>query len=252
MAFIALATLAISCLVLKLRVKPSGRRQIFQLHAYREPAFLINQIAGFVAFVGFFAPFFYLESYSLAQPQDDKSIAFYLLPMILAGSFCGRIVPNFFADKTGPFLVLIPGCFISGLLALCWIAIKSTRGLIAFAVLFGFFTGGIVSITPLTVVAITPNYRDLGTRMGMFMGGGALATLIGAPILGAILNDTGSYLGVQIFCGVLLIAGGVLWIPTYWFATRAHDRKVAVGEFSVGGAGGPQMSKEIRVSDNEK
>ena len=205
---------------MKVRVYSQGRRKLIQTGAFREAAFVMNQVAVLLAFIGFFAPFFYISSYSLAQPEDNKTVAFYLLSTILAGSFLGRILPNLIADKTGPFFILIPAAIISGILSLCWIAIKSTSGLIGFAILFGFFTGGLVSLTPLTVVVITKDMRDLGTRLGMFSGLSAFAVLIGAPVLGAILNDTGSYLGVQIFCGVCLVLGGLCWIPVYFMARK--------------------------------
>lgn len=50
----------------------------------------------------------------------------------------------------------------------------------------------------------------LGTRMGMCSVLCGLGSLCGSPVAGAILDDTGSYLGVQLYSGVSIGATGVL------------------------------------------
>ena len=130
--------------------------------------------------------------------------------MLNAASVLGRIVPNALADIFGPLNVLTPACTISGLLALCWIAIHTKSGIIAFAVLYGFFSGGFVSLPPPALVTLTPDLRTLGTRMGQSFATASIALLIGAPIAGAILRAGGgsNWLGFQLWSGLTMLLGG--------------------------------------------
>lgn len=50
----------------------------------------------------------------------------------------------------------------------------------------------------------------LGTRMGMCSVLCGLGSLCGSPVAGAILDNTGSYLGMQLNSGVSIGATGVL------------------------------------------
>lgn len=122
----------------------------------------------------------------------------------------GRIIPNFVTDKIGPLNVLLPACMMSGILALCWIGVSNLGGTIAFAIFYGFFSGGFVSIPAVAVVTLTPDMRKLGTRMGQSFFVSALGLLVGSPVAGAIVRNTGSYLGLKLFSGLGLIMAGIL------------------------------------------
>jgi MFS family permease len=137
-------------------------------------------------------------------------LGFYLLPILNAASTFGRITPNFLADYMGPLNMLTPAAGVTALLAFCWIAVNSTAGIIVLAFLYGFFSGGFVSLPPVVMAVITKDMRSFGTRLGMFFAICSVALLIGTPIGGAILNDTNSYLGVQLFSGTCLAACAAL------------------------------------------
>lgn len=144
----------------------------------------------------------------------SEHLAFYLLPMLNAASIFGRVLPNLIADKTGPLNMLLPTSLTTGILALCWIAIKNTAGLIVLATFYGFCSGGFVSLPPVAIISLTPDLRTVGTRMGMCFGICSLGLLVGTPVGGAILTRTGSYVGLQLFSGATIFATGLLLVAT--------------------------------------
>jgi hypothetical protein len=153
---------------------------------------------------------YYIGPEAISSGITDVNLGFFLLPILNAASVAGRIIPNFVTDKIGPLNVLMPASAISGMLALCWIGISNLGGTIAFALLYGFFTGGFVSLPPVALVTLTPDMRKLGTRMGQSFFISALGLLIGSPVSGAIVSNTSSYLGLKLFSGLGLLLTGIL------------------------------------------
>ena len=82
-------------------------------------------------------------------------------------------------------------------------------GIIAYAIAFGFGSGGYVSIFPACVSAISP-IPEIGTRIGLAALINAFGALTGSPLGGALirtsLDGTTSYLGLQCFCGGTMMA----------------------------------------------
>ncbi|GLA81173.1 hypothetical protein AtubIFM56815_004812 [Aspergillus tubingensis] len=146
----------------------------------------------FFGYIGFFNPIFYIEAYAIKKHVIGEPLAFYLVSILNAASVPGRIVPGLLALRLGPLNILLGSAIISGVLSLFWIAITDSGGLIAFAVLYGFFSGAFVALPAVALTSLTPNLETLGTR------------------LGAILDNTGSYLGVQLYSGLSIGATGVL------------------------------------------
>lgn len=209
--FIAMATCILSVSIMKPRVMPKSRRSLFDFAALRETPLLFFAAASFIGFMAVYVPFFYLPVYSIGKANASENFAFYFLPILNAASTPGRVLPNFFADKTGPLNMLIPCTLFSAILALCWIRIENIPGLIVFAILYGFFTGTFVSLPPATVASLSPDLRKVGTHMGMVFGIASLGVLVGLPLAGLLLNiQSVQYVHAQIFGGILLAFSGLL------------------------------------------
>jgi hypothetical protein len=58
---------------------------------------------------------------------------------------------------------------ICGILLFFLYAMKSYGSIIAFAVLYGFFSGGLISLQPACVAQITPDTRIIGLKIGLMM-----------------------------------------------------------------------------------
>ncbi|KAI5235519.1 MFS general substrate transporter [Aureobasidium subglaciale] len=206
-AFIALGTLLVSNAVLRVRVLPAQKRKIFDTTAWREPAFTVYVIGSTIAFLGTWTPFVYIEVYALSYGITSRELAFYLLPIITAGSIFGRVGPNLIAARIGLFNVVVPCLFITGSLAFCLIFAKTQASLIAISCLYGFFSGSIVSIIPALGVFISPSRAVIGTRIGMACATIGLGMLAGTPISGAILTRYG-FTATWAFSGAAAVLGG--------------------------------------------
>jgi MFS family permease len=181
------------------------------MQAWKEYPYTLFTIGEFLGFMGLYIPFFYISSFALLKTNASPELTFYFVPILNAASVFGRILPNFLADKTGPLNMLIPCSLISAILALCWIAIDDVAGLTVFAVLYGFFSGTFVSLPPSAVASLSPDLKQVGTRMGMSFSFAGLGLLIGNPIAGTIINlETGDFVKAQIFCGVVVAAAAVV------------------------------------------
>ena len=208
--FISFVTVWFSVLVMKPRVIPKNTRHLTDLAAFKELPYTLFCIAMFFGFIGFYGPVYYIQPYAIQKHITTENLGFYLLPMLNAASIPGRIVPNMIADFVGPLNVLVPCSMMTGILALIWIGIKTLGSTIVFALLYGFFSGGFVSMPPVAIVTLTKDMRKLGTRMGQCFFISAFGLLTGTPVSGAILSNSGSWLGVQLFSGITIFITGVL------------------------------------------
>ena len=60
--------------------------------------------------------------------------------------------------------MLIPTALMMSILILCWIGIHNTGGLILFTILYGFFSGGFVSLASVALTSSLHDRSRLGTR----------------------------------------------------------------------------------------
>lgn len=217
-AFIILGTMMIPNLVMRVRVLPAKSRSLFDLPAFKIPAYALMVFGFFIGFMGLYMPFFYAQVYALTEHIADENLGFYLLAIMNSTSVFGRIIPNFVADKLGPYNIIIPCTVVSSVLCFCFIVAKSSAGIIVLMAFYGFFSGTFVSLPPTIVVHLSLSERGkIGTRMGQSFGVIAIGLLIGTPIGGAILDRSGFW-AVWVFGGVMLMASAsVLWASRVFY-----------------------------------
>jgi len=184
--------------------------------ALGETTYIIYCVAVFFSNVGYFEPIFYLEGYALRNGLRGEALAAYLLAILNASSVPGRIALSFVADRVGALTTYTIISALSGASMLYWISVSNAGGNVAFAVLYGIFSGGVVSLAPVVLAQITPDLSRLGTRLGVVSILKGIGSLGGPPIAGAILDATNSYLGVQLFGGFALLLtasfSSFLWV----------------------------------------
>ncbi|KAK8039930.1 MFS transporter- MCP family- solute carrier family 16 (monocarboxylic acid transporters)- member 10 [Apiospora rasikravindrae] len=206
-AFVMIATLSVPLAVMRPRLTPSAVRKLFDFAAWTERPYSFFAFGGFFGFIGMYLPMFYVSVFAM-QHGTSPRLAFYLLPILNAGSIFGRIFPNYAADKTGPLNIFIPTCFALALVSFAWMAIYDTAGLIVFTIIYGFFSGTFLTLPFSTVVTLSPHMGVVGVRMGMACAIGSLGLLVGTPLAGAILTH-GGWHALQAFGGVTLLIATV-------------------------------------------
>ncbi|KIW39898.1 uncharacterized protein PV06_08468 [Exophiala oligosperma] len=206
--FIILVTMTVAVLTLKERLPPR-RGAVLLPSAFTQRAYILTTAGIFFMTWGLFTPFFYLPQYALQQGMGHD-LADYMPAILNAASAFGRVVPGLAADKVGPFNTMLVEGTCTGVLLLCWLAIRSNAAIIIFAALYGFFSGGIVSLMSPCFARITPHMNQFGTYLGMAMAVLAVAGLTGTPICGAMVQSYGGYSECAIFSGVAMLFGSLL------------------------------------------
>lgn len=209
MGFTSFATISISLLVLRRRTPAVRIRSLLDLQAFRERPYVLYCFGLCLSYLAFFVPIFYLQTYALLHGLAGQNVGLYLVAILNAASVVGRLSPSLIANRIGPVHTLFISVTLAGITAFSWINTNTGTGNIAFSVFFGFFTGGIIALPAVVLTSFTFDLSRLGTRLGMSSMLNGVASLIGTPIAGAILNATGSYLGIQLFAGFLFIATSV-------------------------------------------
>ncbi|KAI1170701.1 major facilitator superfamily domain-containing protein [Nemania sp. FL0916] len=211
--FMFLALCGISCVTVKSRLPPRPKplRVSDYITPFKELKFTIVVIASFFLFWGLFLPFNYL----ILQAQQagvDPTLVPYILPILNALSIPGRILPGFFGDRLGRYNTMIFISALSGIITLAlWIpGSKSTAAIIVYGGIFGFSSGGIISLLPACMAQIS-DIREIGTRNGVNLFFAAVGALTGSPIGGAISSGD-RYLGLQLFTGITMLAGSLLYV----------------------------------------
>jgi len=103
----------------------------------------------------------------------------------------------------------------SGIFCIAWAGVNNVGGFVTVAALYGCFSGALIPLPPSIFPVVCPDPEVLGARLGMAQGIGSIASLIGAPIAGALTQidaETSrggvNYLGMQLFGGIVMVFGG--------------------------------------------
>ncbi|KAJ2984776.1 hypothetical protein NUW58_g5884 [Xylaria curta] len=214
LGFIVLLFCGIASFTVKSRLPPSPKPFHFidLVKPFKETRFALTVVASFFVFWGLYLPFNYLNIQAQEQGVDPTLIP-YLLPIVNAVSIPGRIIPGIAADRLGRFNTMILVSLLSAVITLAlWVPGKTTATIIAFGAIYGFTSGGFISLAP-AVVAQISDLREIGARNGALLFISSLGALTGSPIGGAILTaQHGDYLGLKLFNGISILAGAIFLI----------------------------------------
>jgi MFS family permease len=214
-AFLILVLLIIANLTLKsrrVRVQTKLPRQSL-VQPFRELTFVTLCLGLFLVPFGLYAPITYIPTVAIGAGMSQQ-MAQYLVAIYNGASLFGRLGSGWISDKLGKYNTFVASCYMSGILIIAmWIPAKSTGLIVAFAVLFGIFSGAYISLMAALVSQISP-IDELGYRNGLVFFGGAIGGLVTSPIAGAILEGPGSWVGLKVFAGVMMLGGTTAVLAT--------------------------------------
>jgi MFS family permease len=106
-------------------------------------------------------------------------------------------------------------CTVAGVIVLgLGIPASGNAAFITFAALYGFASGAYVSLLPAQIAHIS-KVEQIGVRVGVTFACVSIAGLVGNPIAGAIVAaDNGKFWGLNVFSGVMLMAGALMFTVT--------------------------------------
>ncbi|THH29161.1 hypothetical protein EUX98_g5021 [Antrodiella citrinella] len=178
----------------------------------KDRAYMVSIVGAFLTSIGVFFPYFYLQLYAIDK-GINTTLASYSLTLLNAGSTAGRLLPPFLADKFGVYNVLLPSIFAAASMLFAMFGVRTSAGVVVEGLLFGYFSGGYISLIPTLLATLSRDISELGVRMGLAFTIVAIAMLTGNPIAGALLgtgqNDGGALLWWRaiVFAGVCSFSG---------------------------------------------
>lgn len=140
-----------------------------------------------------------------------------------------RVLFGLIADRLlGPLYALILGVLCTGIMFFSWIAVRDLPGLFTFCCLYGFFAAACQGLFPAACANLTSDPRKMGGRTGMAFAVVSVATLVGPPLGGALVQarEDGRFLYAQGFGGGVLVLGAGLLIVSGWWRSRKQGGSV--------------------------
>jgi MFS family permease len=142
-------------------------------------------------------------------------------------------------------------CLLSGVTVSSWLGVRTEGGIVAFAIIYGFISGGLVSLPPGTIVGLSKSQDEYSTRVGMAFTICSFGALVGNPVAGALVRKAGgkqSFLGPWLFAGGTMISAAALTMAAYYLQNRDERSRDAGRNGSPGRLG---RSKWLQSLANE-
>ncbi|KEF51339.1 uncharacterized protein A1O9_12689 [Exophiala aquamarina CBS 119918] len=210
LAFLSLASLAISISLARQRLPPRGRGSLVEYRALRQPEFTLYIFGLFLSMFGLYTFYGFIEVWAVSSNVLNRSKLqpAYILPILNAASLVGRIGPSYCSDLLGPLNIQAPALLLCGILVLVWLKVQTTASFLIVVVLYGIASGAVIAMPPVVISSMTEDMTTFGGRMGVFFLAISCSSLAGPPINGAIIQAQNmAYDGTRIFSGVVIILG---------------------------------------------
>ncbi|PQE15032.1 monocarboxylate permease protein [Rutstroemia sp. NJR-2017a BVV2] len=182
--------------------------------------FLCTSLATFFFMFGTFLPFDFIPSHAENEGMSPY-LAGYLLS-ILNATFSGRSEHMLYirpyhsrhaGDKLGRFNVMLVITTASTIIVLAlWLPSRGKIPVILFSAFYGFTSRTFVLLVPALIAQIS-DIRKIGVRIGVNYLIVSVSGLIQNPIGGALISrNNGGYEYLQIFCGLTMAVGTMLYL----------------------------------------
>ncbi|KAI8390143.1 major facilitator superfamily domain-containing protein [Blakeslea trispora] len=172
MSLVCLVVGVISCLFFKTAKKSEKSKiclkDMFDLSVAKNWRFLLWVFIDILMESAYNVPYYFLPSYATFLGLSSSQGA--LVLSIGSGmNAIGRIVSGLIADVFGHVNVIIIYSVISGLTSLfLWSYATTFHTLMAFSILFGFFGGAFITLTP-TITLLVTGYEKFETGLSVFL-----------------------------------------------------------------------------------
>jgi MFS family permease len=177
--------------------------------AIRTPAFRLLYLSSVMMSMALFVPFVYLPSF--AHDRGATEVASAALVSIIGGaSVAGRMGLGTLADRAGVVRLYQGSILVLTLSYGIWLVASSYPMMVLFAIVMGAGYGGYVALSP-AVVAHLFGQQRLGVMLGALYTSGGFGAMVGPPLVGMIIDRTGSYrIAIGIALGIAVVAFSLL------------------------------------------
>ncbi|MCJ1388751.1 hypothetical protein MMC18_001600 [Xylographa bjoerkii] len=216
MGFILLFLVTMANLCIRSRLPPKVGGSVWpDPGIFKDKVFALTTAGVFFVEWALFIPISYITSYAL-HVGINSTFSYQLLAILNVGSFFGRWLPGYVADRWGRFNTMIITVFLCLMFVIgLWLpaatpnsAVRDNMPLIViFALGFGFSSGSNISLTPVCVGQLCET-EQYGRYYATCYTVVSFGCLTGIPIAGALIGlDGGEYWGLILFTGACYSVG---------------------------------------------
>ncbi|KAG2212545.1 hypothetical protein INT46_010026 [Mucor plumbeus] len=189
-----------------------GLREMYhkQLSLLKNSQFNIMMMVGFVTTFGYLVPSFLLPSYATFLGLNPW-VSTNLSAILSAINAVSKLVNGYTSDKIGRINGLTLCTFLAGIMSLAiWTNARTEPTIWVFAVLYGFFGGGYLTLFPASLPQVA-GYDNINAANGLLYFTNTFGYLFGTPIASAIINHTTppNYVYAAVWGGLLMAVGGI-------------------------------------------
>jgi MFS family permease len=186
------AALIMLCALLMARPPlPKEKLKIAVMTEVRTPAFALLYISLMLSGIAVYVSFVFLPAYAMHLGISRVAGAA-LIGYIGASSVVGRLGLDALAPRFGLLnMYKLSFGFLLVSYSL-WLTAHSYGSLVVFALIMGVGYGGIAAMAPAVVASIF-GVEGLGELLGIFFTGFGMVCLIGPPVAGVLVDNTGDY-----------------------------------------------------------
>jgi len=188
----------------------------------KTPIFRYMYLGGFFNTLALFVPFVFLAPYATSQGISEVGAAS-LIGIIGGFSIAGRLIFGVLGDRVSRIRLFQGTFLIVALSYVVWlVAADSFVLLVCFAALLGTGYGGFIALSP-AVTAELFGLAGLGTILGAMYTSAGIGGLIGPPLAGYLIDQTGSYSPAIIVAMIFGCIAFLLLIPIQRYMKRQMD-----------------------------
>jgi MFS family permease len=194
--------------------------------AIRSPAFRYLYASSVMVSMALFVPFVYLPSFAHDHGASEFASAT-LVGIIGGASVAGRMGLGNLADRAGAVRLYQVSFLVLALSYGIWLAASSYPLMVVFAVVMGAGYGGYVALSPAVIAHLFGTPR-MGTILGALYTSGGLGAMVGPPLVGLIIDRTGSYRVAIAAAFAVALAAFALLIPLSGYEPASESPPLAL------------------------
>ncbi|KAF9278722.1 hypothetical protein BGZ68_008404 [Mortierella alpina] len=202
-----------------------AKKDMMNLAIMKDPGFMLWFFAAALFGFAYVVPFTYVPSYAKDIVGLDPNVQGGQLLSIMSGANAvGRIIIGVAGDRLGAIPVAAVSFLAAGASCFIWMFAHTQGTLIAFSIVYGFFSGAFFTM----VASITANIvglANLGSGLTVIFLSNTPGNLFTLPIAGKIFESTGNYRAMIGYNAAMYLGPGVilLVLMIYNHYTRRVD-----------------------------
>jgi len=196
------------------RFPHSGKRRsllAFNWHLMRNNrTYVLFGLGVFFYLLVLFTPFALLPLNAQAQGITDPNFGSIAIALLGAGTAVGRFFSGAISDRIGRARHIQVNALAASLCLWLWPTATTEQTLLTFSFFYGMFTAAVFTALPL-VLANQFGPTNVGAVFAVLMLVAFPAGTASAPIVAAWYEDSGSFLGPQLYSGGIMLIAFAFW-----------------------------------------